>query len=292
MACTLVWFRRDLRLYDHAPLYRAARRGAVVPVFVLDDALLHHPETASARVQFMLQSLAALDQDLQSRGGRLIVRYGNPVTLLPELVRQAQAEGIYAHVDFERIYGRVRDARLNRALTEQGMKVRWFEPPGTTPGLLAYPRYRDLWFKQMGEPLSPAPQRVTVPVDIVSEPLPPLTGLGLTADGKPMPPTGTAAARQLLQDFLQQKTERYYWQLSYPAAEATSGISPHVKFGVISVRECYQTARAFEPTDYRTRRSQEQFIARLRWGSGFAQRFRYLPQLELRSLYRVFDEQG
>ncbi|MFQ3585874.1 MAG: deoxyribodipyrimidine photo-lyase, partial [Cyanobacteriota bacterium] len=42
---TLVWFRRDLRLSDHAPLERAARRGQVIPVFVLDPALLHHPET-------------------------------------------------------------------------------------------------------------------------------------------------------------------------------------------------------------------------------------------------------
>ena len=44
--------------------------------------------------------------------------------------------------------------------------------------------------------------------------------------------------------------------------------------------------------DFRIRRSQQQLIARLRWGSGFAQRFRYLPQLELRSLYTVFDEDG
>ena len=292
MARTLVWYRRDLRIYDHAPLYRAARRGAVVPVFVLDKALLHHPETAPARVQFMLESLAALDKDLRSRGGRLILRYGDPVNVLPELVRQTQAEGIYAYVDFERIYGRVRDARLNRALAQQGMKVRWFEPSGTTPELLSYPRYRRLWHQQMDAPLVPAPPRVTVPGEVVSQPLPSLSDLGLLPDGKPVPPVGTASARQLLGDFLAQKTERYYWQLSYPAAEATSGISPHVKFGVISVRECYQSAKAFTPENYRTRRSQEQFIARLRWGSGFAQRFRYLPQLELRSLYKVFDEEG
>ncbi|MGF1537920.1 MAG: cryptochrome/photolyase family protein [Elainellaceae cyanobacterium] len=289
---TLVWFRRDLRIHDHAPLYRAARRGAVVPVFVLDRALLHHPETAPARVQFMLESLGTLDQDLQSRGGRLILRYGDPVAVLPELVRQTQAEGIYAYVDFERIYGRVRDARLNRTLAEQGMKVRWFEPPGTTAALVSYPRYRNLWFEQMDQPLVPAPQQVSVPEEVTSEPLPKLSELDLEPDGKPMPPAGIGAARRLLHDFLEQKTERYYWQLSYPSAEATSGISPHVKFGAISVRECYQTAQAYQATNYRTRRSQEQFISRLRWGSGFAQRFRYLPQLELRSLYRVFDEDG
>lgn len=50
---TLVWFRRDLRLSDHAPLHRAARRGLVIPVFVFDRALLLHPETGAGRVRFM-----------------------------------------------------------------------------------------------------------------------------------------------------------------------------------------------------------------------------------------------
>jgi deoxyribodipyrimidine photo-lyase len=86
MNCTIVWFRRDLRVFDHVPLYRAAQRGALVPVFVLDRALLHHPETAPARVAFMLSCLSALDQDLRDRGGRLIVRFGDPVEVLPLIV--------------------------------------------------------------------------------------------------------------------------------------------------------------------------------------------------------------
>ncbi|MGF1496242.1 MAG: FAD-binding domain-containing protein [Elainellaceae cyanobacterium] len=292
MKRTIVWFRRDLRISDHAPLYRAARRGAVIPVFVLDRALLHHPETAPARVAFMLDCLARLDDDLRDRGGRLILRCGDPVTVLPDLVRETQAEGIYAHIDFERIYGRVRDGRLNQGLAAAGMKIRWFEPPATTPDLIPYPDYRELWFRDMGQEMVPTPSPITVPDEILSEPLPSLSGLGLIADGKPLPPGGTAPARQLLKDFLMEKTDRYYWQLSYPGAEATSGLSPYIKFGTISVRECYQTARQLKTDSFKHQRSQQQFIARLRWGSGFAQRFRYLPQLEVRSLYSVFDRDG
>jgi deoxyribodipyrimidine photo-lyase len=59
--CTIVWFRRDLRLSDHAPLERAARRGMVIPIFVFDRALLHHPESSPARVTFMLECLRSLD---------------------------------------------------------------------------------------------------------------------------------------------------------------------------------------------------------------------------------------
>lgn len=290
---TIVWFRRDLRVSDHEPLERAARRGAVIPVFVFDRALLHHPETGAARVDFLLSALQALEADLKALGGRLILRFGNPVEVLTHLVQTTQADGIYAHTDCERIYGRVRDARLNQAMAAEAMQIRWFEPPASVDQLVSYPQYRELWYQHMGQPVVPTPAQVLVPPEVKSDPWPDLGGLGHQADDKPIPAASTAAARALLQDFLTDKADRYYWQLSYPSAEATTGLSPHIKFGVISVRECVQTIRqAPDLGDHRLRRSHHQLISRLRWGQGFTQRFRYLPQLELRSLYQIFDDEG
>ncbi|MEO1094581.1 MAG: FAD-binding domain-containing protein [Cyanobacteria bacterium J06638_28] len=290
---TVVWFRRDLRICDHEPLLRAAKRGLVIPVFIFDRALLHHPETGAGRVAFMRDCLAALAADLQSKEGRLILRSGNPVAVLPQLLRETEAEGIYAYTDCERIYGRVRDANLNQSLAQQGMKIRWFEPPASVPELLPYPQYRLRWFRDMAAPLVPEPEQVSVPPEIVSEPLPTLQALDHVPDRKHVPQGGTIAARQLLTDFLSDKSDRYYWQLSYPSAEATTGLSPHIKFGAISVRECVQTIQqTTDNGDRRIKRSHQQLIARLRWGNGFTQRFRYLPQLELRSLYSIFDKDG
>ncbi|MEO0646997.1 MAG: deoxyribodipyrimidine photo-lyase, partial [Cyanobacteria bacterium J06650_10] len=292
---TLVWYRRDLRIHDHEPLYRAARRGSVIPVFIFDRSLLLHPETGSGRVQFMLSCLAALDKDLKSRGGRLILRTGNPVEVLPALVKETGAEGIYSYIDFERIYGRVRDARLNQALQKEGLKIRWFEPQGTTPELMSYPAYRQLWYEQMRSPQTPIPQTIHVSPEIHSEQLPNLAQLEHKASPVKIPPGGTTEARRLLHLFFDGgKAENYYWRLSYPGSNATSGLSPYLKYGAISIRECAQTVwtREQEPqwTDNkRVRRSAHQLISRLRWGSGFTQRFRYLPQLEVRSLYTPFE---
>jgi len=293
MNCTIVWFRRDLRLSDHAPLYRACCRGKVIPVFIFDRALLHHPETGSARVKFLLACLHSLDTDLRRRGGRLILRSGDPVQILPELIRETEADGIYAHVDYERIYGRVRDARLVKALDQASLKIRWFEPPAGTPNLMPYPAYREFWYAEMSLPPLPAPATIVVPPEVPSEPLPSLETLGHQPDGKPLPPASARAARQLLSDFLARKVSRYHWQLSYPSAEATTGLSPHLKFGVISVRECFHLAQPLvTAVETPIQRGATQLVARLRWGSGFAQRFRYLPQLEVRSLYSIFDEAG
>lgn len=292
---TLVWFRRDLRVSDHEPLYRAARRGLVIPVFVFDKALLLHPETGAGRVRFMLDCLAALDRDLRSLGGRLILRAGDPVQVLPQLIKATQADGIYSYIDYERIYGRVRDARLNKALAEENLKIRWFEQPAGTAALMSYPDYRQRWYQDMKAPLVPTPQRVDVPPDIPSDALPALEDLGHTADEKFIPAGGTDEARKLLDLFFdRRKAEKYYWQLSYPGTNATTGLSPHIKYGAISIRECAHIVwrRQAEPQwieDKRVQRSSHQVISRLRWGSGFTQRFRYLPQLEVRSLYTPFE---
>ena len=295
---TIVWFRRDLRIFDHEPLYRAARRGDVIPVFVFDRALLLHPETGSGRVRFMLSCLAALDEDLRSRGGRLILREGDPVEVLPALVKETQADGIYSYIDFERIYGRVRDARLNRALAEEDLKIRWFEPLGGVADFIAYPDYRKRWYAQMMQPQVDAPQRVNVPDEVVSQVLPSIEAVGHVADAKWIPRGGTMAARNLLNAFYEErKAERYYWQISYPGTNSTSGLSPYIKYGAISIRECAQTVWQHQEdskwaSDKRVRRSSDHIISRLRWGSGFTQRFRYLPQLEVRSIYKPFAKES
>lgn len=293
MPITVVWFRQDLRIYDCEPLLRAARRGQVIPIYIFERSLLHHPEACSAQIAFILECLKALDIDLRNLGGRLILRIGNPIEILLNLIAKTQAEGIYAHTDCDRIYCRVRDAKLNTALAARQIKIRWFEPPASIDELIPYPKYRDKWYEDMNTPIAPPPQRIVVPDNIASEPLPTLEQLGHKSDRKIIPEGGTEPARSLLKEFFDSKAVSYYWKLSYPSAEATTGLSPYIKVGAISIRECVQFAKTFtKAPDFRVRRSSKQLISRLRWGSGFHQRFRYMPQLELRSLYAIFDDEG
>jgi deoxyribodipyrimidine photo-lyase len=283
MSLTILWFRRDLRLDDHPALRQACGLGAVLPLFVLDPSLLHHPETGVARVAFLLASLRALDGDLRRRGACLFVCHGSPERRLPALARRWGADRVLAHTDSERIVGRVRDARVAEALRHVGVPLHWIEPPGATGDLLPYPHWRRFWLREMAEPPLPAPARLVVPDGLDPPPIPDLERLGLRSDGKPLLPAGTAAALELLRRFCQGPASRtYYWQLSYPAARVTTGLSPYLKFGVISPRRCWQELRplAADPDPGR-RRSARQLLSRLRWGAGMAQRFRYLPQLEL-----------
>ena len=64
----LLWFRRDLRLHDHPALHAALDTAdQIVPVFCLDDWLLHGRHASGPRTAFLLGCLADLDQQLARR---------------------------------------------------------------------------------------------------------------------------------------------------------------------------------------------------------------------------------
>src|SRR5690348_5471440 len=115
MGTALVWFRRDLRVHDHAPLREAlAAHERVVPVFVLDERLLG---VSPSRTSFMLDCLRELRASLRDRGGELFVRSGEPDEVLVELARETGASAAYWAPDVSP-YSRARDRRVADALRE------------------------------------------------------------------------------------------------------------------------------------------------------------------------------
>ena len=79
MSYGLVWFKRDLRLADHAAFAAAARRGPVLCVLIVEPALWAHPDAARQHYEFMLESARELHAELRQRGGRLHLMVGEAV---------------------------------------------------------------------------------------------------------------------------------------------------------------------------------------------------------------------
>ncbi|NJK34481.1 MAG: DASH family cryptochrome [Oscillatoriales cyanobacterium SM2_2_1] len=100
---TLVWFRNDLRLHDHAPLTSAVQQGKVVlPVYCFDPrhwqkTSFGFPKTADFRTQFLTESVMNLRENLRSRGSDLLIRLGEPELIIPELVKAWQIEAVFYH---------------------------------------------------------------------------------------------------------------------------------------------------------------------------------------------------
>ncbi|MGD1849662.1 MAG: deoxyribodipyrimidine photo-lyase, partial [Cyanophyceae cyanobacterium] len=99
----IVWFRNDLRVADCAPLLNASRtQSLVIPVYCFD--LRHFGKTAFGfdktgpfRAKFLLESVEDLRRSLQNLGSNLVIRWGKPEEIIPDLVQHTNADAIYCH---------------------------------------------------------------------------------------------------------------------------------------------------------------------------------------------------
>ena len=128
---SLVWFRRDLRAFDHAALHHALRASqaasqSVHCVFVFDRAILDGLPHDDRRVRFIHASLHELDAELRRLGGGLIVRQGLAQDIIPALAAELGADAVYANADYEP--GAVaRDAVVAEALAANGRRLLGFK---------------------------------------------------------------------------------------------------------------------------------------------------------------------
>src|SRR5205823_6574431 len=123
----LLWFRRDLRVDDHAALHNALLSGRrIYCVFVFDTDILAGLPPDDRRVQFLHDSVCELDAQLREWGGYLIVRHGRAAEALPALAAELDAESVFANHDYEPD-AIARDAAVARTLRAAGRSLQTFK---------------------------------------------------------------------------------------------------------------------------------------------------------------------
>src|SRR5512139_2993852 len=126
MCTSLVWFDRDLRLADNPALAAAMKRGGtIVPVFIWSPEEEGPWPPGAASRWWLHQSLKSLDADLRRLGTRMIFRRGPSLAALRMLIRESGATSVYWNRRYEPAL-RDRDARVEKALTADGIAVRTF----------------------------------------------------------------------------------------------------------------------------------------------------------------------
>jgi deoxyribodipyrimidine photo-lyase len=235
---SVLWFRRDLRLGDHAALLEAASRTKdVLALYVLDDALL--APAGTPRIAFLRGCLRALNAQLD---GKLLVRQGNPVDVVPAVAREIGASSVHVSADYAP-YGRRRDGEVAKALAEQG--VEWVEtgsPYAVAPGRVLKPDgepYRVFtpfyraWVRH-GWRAPADTSESTVDWIKPSKPLtiPESPDLG----GMTLPSPGEKAAVDVWQDFCEDGVKEYGEGRDRPDWPATTAMSPYLRWGCVHPR--------------------------------------------------------
>jgi deoxyribodipyrimidine photo-lyase len=291
----LHWHRRDLRAADNVALGEAADEGAVVPVFVFDDAVLAH--AGAPRVGFLLDALSSLRARYRDAGSDLVVARGDPRSVLPELAAEFDADRVVWNRDYSGL-ARERDAAVRRALVAADVPRASFHDavlhePGsiTTNAGDPYKVYSYFWKKWRDRP---KPDPVAEPTagelaDVRGEALPSISDLGFEEPDATIPDAGTEAARDRLETFCEDAVYRYETDRDYPAREGTSRLSVDLTFGTVGIREVYEaTARARAEATDEAADSVEEFQSQLAWREFYAQVLFAEPNLVTRN-YKTYE---
>ena len=254
----LVWFRRDLRIHDHAALSEALRRArAVYCAFVYDrDILDALPHSADRRVEFIYGSIAELDAALRERGGALIVRHARAAEAIPDLARSLGVGAVFANRDYEP-QAKARDAQIASELKRGGIGFEHFKDQVVFDGqevltqagepFTVFTPYKRAWLKRLSEDdlaaYSTVPDRLAGPRDDAS--LPSLIHLGFESTNLTnlgvLP--GMRGARAVADDF-SGRIAHYAERRDFPAVRGVSYLSIHLRFGTLSIRELVSLAVA------------------------------------------------
>ncbi len=246
----LVWFRRDLRLDDHAALHHAlARHERVYCAFVFDTTILDALPRRDRRVEFILRALEELDTVLRAHGGALIVRHGDPVVDIPRLAAELGVTAVYANRDYEPS-AIARDGEVKRRLT----RADFFDfkdqvvfernevlTQGGTPFAVFTP-YKRAWLAKLDGtclnswPIEPYLHHLAAPEKSASLPTLEQLGFAPTDLAALKLPTGMSGAQALFRDFIE-RIDAYADTRDYPAVKGPSYLSAHLRFGTISIRQ-------------------------------------------------------
>lgn len=244
----LLWFRRDLRLSDHPALNAAlAAHESIVPVFCLDDRLLHGRHASAPRTRFLLESLRDLGQQLERLGSGLVVRRGSPAQVLPDLVRRTGASEVHFTRDVTP-YARSRGNAVRAAL--DGLGAAQIPHPGLcviddagaprtragTPYAMFSPFYH-AWDGAPRRAVLPVPDRLPPLPDLDTPALPSLNELGFADEGPQRAlPGGERAGAKRLAWFLSGPVHDYARDRDRLDIDGTSKLSAYLHFGCLSPR--------------------------------------------------------
>ncbi len=275
---TIFWFRRDLRLRDNPALVEAVRssKAKVLALFVIDEEFCS--AAGPTRLAYLRRTLQALDGSL---GGSLVLRHGEPTAVLLELARESGARAVVATGDYGP-RGRARDERVAATLAAAGVSVVFLDSPyvvapGTVrtvagSGCLVFGAFKRGWLREA----VPAPLDAPEGVEWVRAPsrsLDELEHLGMRErpdyfgelpDGPASrpPAAGEDAAWSQWSNFAEH-LEGYEHDREVPGLDATSRLSPFLRFGALHPRQVLSALEGTTP-------SHEKFRDELCWREFYA----------------------
>ncbi len=246
------WYRRDLRISDNTALAAAAKHAdSVIPVYVVSQWEGDHLWTGAKRQSFLCGCLSSLAKNIETIGGRLIIRSGDAVEELIALIKETGATALHTNRDPDP-FGTKTEAALESACQDLGVSFHAHEDiamhdrdgilNGDDTPYRVYTPYSKRWLAADKPKRVSKPKKLKTPSAVKSENLPSLETWNLNGSDFEILGAGERAARKRLEKALSDTIATYDDTRDIPSVLGTSRLSQDLRFGTISIRTVYTAA--------------------------------------------------
>lgn len=288
----IVWYKRDLRLTDHAPLSAALKEGVpLLAVYMVEPSLRQDPHYDTRHWRFIKESIDSMNKQLAPLGAGIIVLEGEALGLFTTLAEEFNVKSIFSHEETGILKTYHRDKDVKRWCKERG--IAWNEYPsnGVFRGLSDRKGWIQRWQHTMSTPIfrcdlnawkqAALPPRVSERVfDWPDYPTDHLMQKG-----------GRAMAEAYLQSFFESRIKTYNTTISKPkeSRKSCSRLSPYLAWGCLSTKEVLHSMSASTLADRYVRHFRG-FGDRLRWRCHMIQKYEMEARIEEENFNRAYDQ--
>lgn len=292
---SIVWFKRDLRLEDHAPLHYAIHIGnPVILLYIFEPEIMSYKDSDMRHWRFVYESLMDMNRQLIPFNSKIQLLYGNCIQVFEDLIDAYSIEGLYSHEETGNHLTFQRDKDLGILLKKHHILWKEFQTNGVIRKLKHREKWNESWLKTMTQPCFEI-QLAHLKIQGLSLSLQEKYSIdqlspSIQIPDKKFQPGGSSFGWKYLRSFLNERHDNYSFHISKPALSRTScgRISPYLSFGCLSLRQVYQeTQKAYSTS--KSKRSLSAFIVRLHWRDHFIQKFETECRMEFENLNRGYD---
>lgn len=275
------WFRRDLRLEDNIGLFHALEaEHPVVPLYLFDDSILESLPRNDARVGFIHESLSNINKQLNKIGSSVLIRRGKTEAVWKALIDEYDIKNMFFNKDYEQ-YAITRDEAVCQLLQSHNIvsfsfkdQVIFEEKEITKADGLPYTMYTPFKNKWLDKYNGFAPAR-EYPGAATSFNFHKAEYIFPT-----IKEIGFEASTIKVQPYNLKHIANYQEVRDFPSIDGTSHLSPHLRYGTVSVRKMVNWAATTNAV----------FLSELIWREFFMQILFNFPEEITNNFKPAYDE--
>ncbi|MBK86342.1 MAG: deoxyribodipyrimidine photolyase [Flavobacteriaceae bacterium] len=272
----IVWLKRDLRTQDHAPLDIAEKSNIpYIIIYIFDSNILKHPDVGVRHLQFIYQSIIAINKKLKVYNKSVNIFYGESLKIIKFLQTKFQIKSVFSYQESGIKISWDRDKAISKHLNSNEIIWKEFQQNGVIRGLENRRNWAKLWNEFMSQPIILNKFSKKNKIEIIHPfELPKKTEKIIKNYSNLFQPAGEKNAFLYLNSFLQNRGKNYQRNISKPTESRTScsRISPFISWGNLSIRQVFQYINR-HPNTKNHKKAFSAMLTRLHWHCHFIQKF-------------------